>query len=79
MPRADGPLAVAGVVVLADPRGVLPAVFALAMGAVTAVQNGADLTGSLTLTGAGFVLLQVAGPLHTAVSTNLFGDRTAAC
>src|SRR5688572_20012017 len=59
-------------------RGVLPAVFAVAMGAlVAAVQSGAALRGSLAVVGASFVLLQVLAPIHRAISQNL-GSRTAA-
>jgi ABC-type multidrug transport system fused ATPase/permease subunit len=59
-------------------RGVLPAVFAVAMGVlVGAVQRGDSLTGALIFTGAAFILLQVLPPIHTAVGANL-GDRTAA-
>jgi ABC-type multidrug transport system fused ATPase/permease subunit len=59
-------------------RGVLPAAFAIVMGRlVGAVQNGSDLTGSLTAMGVVFVALQVLPPLHTGLSANL-GDRTAA-
>jgi ATP-binding cassette, subfamily B, bacterial len=59
-------------------RGVLPSLFAIAMGAlVGAVQHGEPLTVPLVLVGAIFVLLQVLGPIHRAISTNL-GDRTAA-
>jgi ABC-type multidrug transport system fused ATPase/permease subunit len=76
LPKAHGPLAAAwwaAVVV----RGVLPAVFAVAMGVlVGAVQRGDGLTGPLTFAGAVFVLLQVLSPLHDAISANL-GDRTA--
>ena len=77
LPRADRPLAVVWWVVLLL-RGVLPAVFAIAMGALVAgVQCGESLVGPLALTGIVFVLLQVLGPIQTAVSHNL-GDRTAA-
>src|SRR5215471_161790 len=59
-------------------RGALPAAFAIAMGAlVGAVQSGDSLASPLALTGTIFVLLQVLGPIHQAVSANL-GDRTAA-
>jgi ATP-binding cassette, subfamily B, bacterial len=59
-------------------RGVLPAVFAVAMGAlVGAVQRGDPLTGTLTFAGGVFILLQVLPPIHQAISANL-GDRTAA-
>jgi ABC-type multidrug transport system fused ATPase/permease subunit len=64
-------------VVLAG-RGVLPAAFAVATGAlVGAVQAGGDLAGPLAVVGVVFVLLQVVRPLHEAIGTNL-GDRTAA-
>ncbi len=59
-------------------RGVLPAVFAIAMGVlVGAVQRGDGLAGPLAFAGAVFILLQVLTPIHQAVSANL-GDRTAA-
>jgi ABC-type multidrug transport system fused ATPase/permease subunit len=59
-------------------RGILPALFALAMGVlVGAVQHGRGLSAPLAVAGAVFVLLQVLTPIHHAVSTNL-GDRTAA-
>jgi ABC-type multidrug transport system fused ATPase/permease subunit len=75
--RADLPLAALWwLLVLA--RGVLPAVFAIAMGwLVAAVQHGAALTWPLALVGAVFIALQVLAPVHNAVSANL-GDRTAA-
>jgi ATP-binding cassette, subfamily B, bacterial len=77
LPRADRWLAVAWWVCVAA-RGVLPAVFAVAIGVVVeAVRTGSDLAGPLTFAGVVFVLLQVLGPIHTAVGTNL-GDRTAA-
>ncbi len=77
LPRADRALAIAWWVVLVL-RGVLPAVFAIAMGVlVGAVQRGNDLTGPLALAGGVFVLLQVLTPVHQAVSANL-GERTAA-
>ena len=59
-------------------RGALPAAFAIAMGVVVgAVQRGEPLAGPLALVGAIFILLQVLGPIHQALSANL-GDRTAA-
>jgi ABC-type multidrug transport system fused ATPase/permease subunit len=59
-------------------RGLLPALFSIAMGAlVGSVQRGGDLAGALALMGAVFVLLQVLPPIHNAVGTNL-GSRTAA-
>src|SRR3984957_5682091 len=77
LPKAAGPLAVAWWVVLVL-RGVLPAVFAIAMGVlVAAVQRGDRLVDGLALVGIVFVLLQVLTPIHQAVGANL-GDRTAA-
>jgi ATP-binding cassette subfamily B protein len=77
LPKADWRLAVAWWSVLAL-RGVLPAVFAIAMGAlVGAVQRGDRLTGPLALAGVVFMLLQVLSPLHQAIGANL-GDRVAA-
>ena len=59
-------------------RGALPAAFAIAMGVlISAVQRHAPLATPLAITGAIFVVLQVLGPLHRTISTNL-GDRTAA-
>ena len=75
--QASPGLAVAWWLLLAV-RGVLPAIFAVATGAlVGAVQAGRDLAGPLTAVGVVFVLLQVAGPLHQAIGTNL-GDLTSA-
>ncbi|HEX6209747.1 MAG TPA: ABC transporter ATP-binding protein, partial [Methylomirabilota bacterium] len=77
LPKADRPLAVAwwGVVLL---HGVLPAVFAVAMGVlVAAVERGESLAGPLAFVGVVFVLVQVLTPVQTAVSHNL-GDRMAA-
>jgi len=77
LPRADRPLAVGWWLVLAV-RGLLPALFAVAMGLlVGAVQRGAPLAGPLVFVGTVFVLLQVLAPLHHALGTNL-GSRTAA-
>jgi ABC-type multidrug transport system fused ATPase/permease subunit len=59
-------------------RGALPAAFAVAMGLlVSAVQRGESLNAPLAFTGVVFVVLQVLGPIHQALSANL-GDRTAA-
>jgi len=59
-------------------RGVLPALFAVAMGVlVGAVRRGDALFGPLVLVGAIFISLQVLSPIHQVVSSNL-GDRTAA-
>src|SRR5258705_5522156 len=75
--RADRPLAVLWWTLLAA-RGLLPAAFAVVMGVlVGAVQAARPLAGPLAAVGVCFVLLQVLGPIHGAVSANL-GDRTAA-
>jgi ATP-binding cassette subfamily B protein len=77
LPKADRTLAVLWWILLVA-RGVLPAIFAIAMGAlVAAVERGDDLVLPLSVTGTVFVLLQLLAPIHQAVSTNL-GDRTAA-
>jgi ABC-type multidrug transport system fused ATPase/permease subunit len=77
LPKADRPLAFAWWVVLML-RGILPALFGIAMGVlVAAVQRGESLAAPLAYTGAVFVLLQILTPIHQAISTNL-GDRTAA-
>jgi ABC-type multidrug transport system fused ATPase/permease subunit len=77
LPKADGTLALAWWAVLLL-RGVLPVVFAVAMGVlVAAVQQGDALATPLAVVGVVFVLLQVLTPIHTAISHNL-GDRTAA-
>ncbi len=77
LPQADRLLAVAWWTVLVL-RGLLPAFFAIAMGAlVGAVQRGDGLAVPLSWVGLVFVLLQVLAPLHQAISANL-GSRTAA-
>jgi ABC-type multidrug transport system fused ATPase/permease subunit len=77
LPKAD-PVLAAGWWIVLLLRGVLPAVFAIATGAlVGAVQRGTSLSGLLAITGAVFILLQVLAPIHQAISANL-GDRTAA-
>jgi ATP-binding cassette subfamily B protein len=77
LPKADRGLAFLWWALLGL-RGVLPAVFAIAMGfLVRGVQHSENLTGPLVLAGAVFVLLQVLAPIHQAVGINL-GDRTAA-
>ena len=59
-------------------RGLLPALFAIAMGVlVAAVERGESLAVPLWVAGAVFVLLQVLTPIHQSVSANL-GSRTAA-
>ena len=76
LPRADRFLAALWWIVLIL-RGILPAAFAIAMGVlVAAVQQGRPLAAPLTLAGSIFVLLQVLGPIHHAMSSNL-GDRTS--
>ena len=75
--KADGSLAIAWWAALAL-RGLLPALFAIAMGAlVGAVQRGGFLATPLIDVGAVFVLLQISPPFHHAIGTNL-GSRTAA-
>ena len=77
LPKADSFLAIVWWAVLLL-RGVLPALFAVAMGVlVAAVQRGESLAEPLTVVGVIFVLLQVLTPIHTAIGFNL-GDRTAA-
>src|SRR5688572_29421039 len=77
LPKADSGLAILWWVLLIL-RGVLPAVFAVAMGLlVGAVERSESLAGPLAVAGVVFVLLQVLSPIHQAVSANL-GDRTAA-
>jgi len=77
LPKADARLAAAWWIALIL-RGVLPAAFAIAMGAlIAAVQRGGSLTAPLAVAGAIFVTLQILPSVHTAVGMNL-GDRTAA-
>src|SRR5271165_737132 len=88
--RARQELQLAGALKSADPamasgwwslltlRGLLPAAFSIATGVlVAAVQHHQNLGVALAVVGVLFILLQVLGPLHTALSANL-GDRTAA-
>jgi len=57
--------------------GLLPPAFAIGMGAlVGAVRAGTSLAAPLAFTGGAFLLLQVLGPIHQAISANL-GNRTA--
>jgi ATP-binding cassette, subfamily B, bacterial len=75
--RADRPMA-AGWWGLLAARGMLPAGFAVAAGVlVSAVERRSGLAAPLIAVAAVFTLMQVLGPLHTALSANL-GDRTAA-
>ena len=77
LPKADRALAAAWWAALIL-RGILPAIFAIAMGAlIAAVQKGGGLAAPLVAMAATFVLLQVLPPIHTAIGGNL-GDRTAA-
>lgn len=77
LPRASATLAALWWIVLVL-RGVLPAVFAIAMGMLVAgVERGERLGEGLALLGVVFVLLQVLTPIHQALGANL-GDRTAA-
>ena len=77
LPRADRILAIAWWTLLVL-RGLLPALFAIAMGVlIGAVQRGEDLVAPLTLVGGVFMLLQVLAPLHQATGANL-GSQTAA-
>ncbi len=76
LPQADRTLAIGWWTVLIV-RGVLPALLAIAMGVlVAAVQREEGLLGPLTMVGVVFVLLQVLGPAHVAIGTNL-GSRTS--
>src|SRR3984957_2997561 len=75
--RAARPMAV-GWWGLLSARGLLPAGFAVAAGVlVAAVERGSGLAAPLLAVAVVFILMQVLGPLHTALSANL-GDRTAA-
>jgi ATP-binding cassette subfamily B protein len=75
--KADRSLAIAWWAALAL-RGLLPALFAIAMGAlVGAVQHGDSLATPLFYVGAVFVLLQISPPFHHAIGANL-GSKTAA-
>ncbi len=77
LPRVDRTLALAwwGVLVL---RGILPALFAIAMGAfVGAVQRGDDILYPLALVAVVFLPLQVLPPFQHVIGANL-GSRTAA-
>src|SRR6266700_4732589 len=75
--RADRPMA-AGWWSLLAVRGLLPAAFSIATGVlVGAIQHRYSLAAPLVIVAVVFILLQVLGPLHTALSANL-GDRTSA-
>jgi ATP-binding cassette, subfamily B, bacterial len=75
--RADRPMAAAWWFLLTL-RGLLPAAFSIATGILVAsIQHHLDLAVPLTTVAVVFVLLQVLGPVQTALSANV-GDRTAA-
>ena len=77
LPKANPALATLWWVVLLV-RGVLPALFAIAMGLlVGAVQADAQLALPLVLVGVVFVLQQTLAPMHQTVGANL-GSSTAA-
>ena len=77
LPRTNPPLALAWYLILLA-RGLLPALFAIAMGSlVSAVQSGSPLSMPLVEVGVIFVLLQTMSPIHQGVGANL-GDSTAA-
>src|SRR5499427_639290 len=77
LPQADRTLAAAWWTLLIL-RGLLPPLFAIAMGGlIGAVQRRVDLSAPLAVVGVIFVLLQVLPPIHHAVGANL-GSRTAA-
>src|SRR5258708_25885752 len=68
----------AGWWVLPTLGGLLPDGFSIATGMlVSSIQHRFDVAVPLTLVAVVFVLLQVLGPVQTALSANL-GDRTAA-
>src|SRR5438876_1289928 len=75
--QSDRPLAIAWWTLLVL-RGLLPVLFAIAIGVLfAAVKRRDNLTAPLSLAGTVFVLLQVLAPIHHAVGANL-GSRTAA-
>jgi ABC-type multidrug transport system fused ATPase/permease subunit len=77
LPKADPRLAVAWWALLVV-SGVMPAVFAVAIGVtVGAVQQNGPVSAPLALTGAVFVIMLAATPILTAVSMNL-GNRLSA-
>jgi ATP-binding cassette, subfamily B, bacterial len=77
LPKADPALAATWWTVLVA-RGVLPAMFGVAMGVlVAAVERSGGLAGPLLFVGVLFLLLQVLPPIHQAISLAL-GDRTSA-
>ncbi len=74
--KAGGALGIAWWLILAL-RGILPALFAIAMGVlIGAVQHHAAIAVPLAILGAIFVVLQISAPMHQVISQNL-GSRTA--
>jgi ATP-binding cassette, subfamily B, bacterial len=77
LPKADPMLATVWWVLLIL-NGVMPAIFAVAIGvSVGAVQQARPVGGPLALTGLVFVLMLILNPIQTAVSTNL-GNKVSA-
>jgi ATP-binding cassette subfamily B protein len=77
LPKAAGALSIAWWLVLLL-RGVLPALFAIAMGVlVGAVQHGESLSIPLASVGIVFIMMQILSPFHRAIGANL-GSRLAA-
>jgi ABC-type multidrug transport system fused ATPase/permease subunit len=77
LPRADLPLTVLWWTLLLI-SGIVPAVFAVATGAVVAaVAGGSSIIGPLVAAGVLFLLMQVVPPVLQAVSLNL-GNRVSA-
>ena len=77
LPNASAPLAALWWTLLVV-RGLLPALFAIAMGVmVGAVDAGTSLVAPLALVGVTFVLLQLLAPLHQVVSANLGSSMAA--
>ncbi|HKX14772.1 MAG TPA: ABC transporter ATP-binding protein [Propionibacteriaceae bacterium] len=71
LPKADSALATVWWALLIL-NGVMPAVFAIAIGAtISAVQQARPVAVSLALTGLVFVLMLIVNPIQTAVSMNL--------
>ena len=74
LPQADRALAAAWWAALIL-RGILPAIFAIAMGAlVAAVQKASGLGAPLAAMAVTFVLLQVLPPIHTAIGIGIQGN-----
>jgi ATP-binding cassette, subfamily B, bacterial len=77
LPQADRVLTIAWWFLLVL-RGVLPALFAIAMGwMVATIEQGGNVTAPLVMVGIAFVALQVSSPIHQTTSA-LLGSRMAA-